>query len=191
MSQMFILNNPSEARQALRKVACAYMDFYEYWIKLSDLEERYDESIEQYDLESWLTGLSVHNEGNDEEPSSLIDDANSYLRETTDSFNSLLSNAREGCKGILRSILQLPESIASEALGFSIIILPEKLEAFLRFFFGYLEDEGMDFDEKELYGDDVEIVDIFVSIEVKFKRFLQVLEEVKDMDIPDEDARYT
>jgi len=67
MNQAYILNNPVEARQALLKTACAYMDFYEYWSKLSELEERFDESIEQYDPVTWLTGLSVYN-GNNEVP---------------------------------------------------------------------------------------------------------------------------
>ncbi len=191
MSQMFILNNPNDARQALCKVVCAYMDFYEYWLKLTNLEERYDESIEQYDLETWLTGLSVYNEVSSKGQKTGLDEANSLLRETTNSFSSLLSNSREGCKSTLQSILQLPQEIASAALGFSVSIPSVKLDAFLRFFFGYLEDEGMDFDDKELYADDVEIVDIFKSIEVKFQRFLQVLEQVQAMDVSDKDTRYT
>ena len=191
MSQMFILNNPNDARQALCKVACAYMDFYEYWLKLSNLEERYDESIEQYDLELWLTGLSVYNEVSAEEPTAGLDEANSLLRETTNSFSALLLTSREGCKSTLRSILQLPQEISSAALGFTVSISPEKVDAFLHFFFGYLEDEGMDFDEEELYADDVEIVDIFKSIEGKFQRFLQVLEQVQAMDVSDKDTRYT
>lgn len=185
----YSLDIPKEAKQVLLKVACAYMDYYEYWLKLSDLEERYDETIEQYDPETWFAGLSIYHKDGEDSPSSTMDEANSLLREATDTFYSLVSSTKKSCCNILRYILAKPPAFTEKTLGFEVAIPPDNLDAFLLFFFDYLEDEGMYFEPSELYSDpNVKVVDIFQSITVKANRFLSVLEEVKRMDIPNPDA---
>jgi hypothetical protein len=74
-------------------------------------------------------------------------------------------------------------------LGFDISIPADKLDTFLQFFFRYLEDNGMRFEDKELYADEeIEVVDVFKSMDVKFQRFLHTLEQAQSMDIPEDDC---
>jgi len=113
-----------------------------------------------------------------------MDKANSLLRETAETFYSLISKPRKSCESILSYILQLPIDIVYLILGFNISVPTEKIDLILKFFFKYLEDNAMYFDEEELYADEnIEVVDIFQSMDVKFQRFLTILEQVKDMDI--------
>jgi len=180
--QIYILNDPDEAREALLKTASMYMDFYEYGSAISELEAQFDESIEIYDTPMWITIGETQNA-----PSTV---AHTYgmLRHTVSSFNRIVREARTSCEGILLQILSFPSEKIERSLGFPLVVSPKKRKRFIAFFFEYLEENGIEFDPNDLYSKDVECRDPVQAMVVKSHRFLCVLEQVKDMEIPSKEV---
>lgn len=175
---IYILNDPDEAREALLKTASMYMDFYEYWSVIAELEAQFDESIEIYDTPMWISINETQNA-----PTAV---AHTYgiLRNTVSSFDRIVKEARASCESIFLQILSFPSENIERILGFPLIIPSKKRKRFMAFFFEYLEENGMEFNPSDLSIEDIECRDPVQAMVVKSHRFLSVLEQVKDMDIP-------
>jgi len=100
----------SELQQKLLYAVGKYSDYHDYSMRLSELEENYDETLEIYDLTVW--------EGNTGE--TIRSKAVTMLRLTAELFEDLCFNARHELCSVMEEIRSLEEVDQLEILGFTL-----------------------------------------------------------------------
>ncbi|MFB6468852.1 hypothetical protein ACE38V_19020 [Cytobacillus sp. Hz8] len=96
------LLNPKDLIEAATFITSEYVDMEYYWRSLSDINSRFDESLEVFYPAKWMN-LSLKNSTNDEE----IDDAIDALNSAEEAMSILMDKAEEKCKWVWELILFL------------------------------------------------------------------------------------
>ena len=97
----------ADYREDLWVAVGKWSDFQEYWMQLSDLEEKYDESIEVYNFNSWL-GVSNVN---------IFNKAEKMLSVTSSIFYDLYDSAESELYALVCKISELNADVQQEIWG--------------------------------------------------------------------------
>ena len=149
-SKPYDLNNAADLKQALTLAVAAYRDYCNYTLVLSGLDEDFDESIEHYDIVSWI------NMGT-EKADNLTADCVGSLGITLGLFDELKERAKENFTLLLNAVLSTPPSTQKAVLGQAYKISADEI--------GYKIAELFDIlDEIEYTNPIPENFDIFIKL---------------------------
>ena len=145
--------NADDLKQALTLAVAAYRDYWHYVCVLTELESDYDESLENYDVASWL------NLGGNKADALSAECADS-LGAAWELFNSLAERAKEHCQQMIKTVLSTPPQTQKAVLGRAYKTDPKKVDAMIAELFDVLDEE-----------------EYFNPIPDNFRVFLKLLEE--------------
>jgi len=91
---------------------CEFLDYKEYWGILSDLDEKFDESVENYDVSNWIN-MSIGEEIDDK----LLIQATKSISKSENFLYKLFNRAEQKCRKIFEIILKSENNIQSKILG--------------------------------------------------------------------------
>ena len=94
------LENSKDLIEAIENVTAEYMDYINYWGKISNIMENFDQSIEVFHPEKWFNMTVGETTEHD-----LVDRTISSLYETEDNMRELANNAEEKCKELWQFLL--------------------------------------------------------------------------------------
>ena len=115
------LNNAADLKHALPLAVGAYRDYRHYADVLLELGESFDESLEHFDIASWL------NMGT-EKADTLSDDCAGSLNAAHEFFDDLMERAKENFAIILKAVISAPPSTQKSVLGRAYKINPKELD---------------------------------------------------------------
>jgi hypothetical protein len=114
------LNNPDDLKQALELAVAAYRDYCHYAQVLGGIGEDFDESLENYDVETWL-------ELKPGQADALSEDCARSIETAWKLFDELKDRAREHFAFILKTVL-LSEPASLKTFGKAYKIEPGKID---------------------------------------------------------------
>jgi hypothetical protein len=94
------LANPKDLIEAATLITSEYVDMDYYWSTLSDLNSKFDESLEVFYPARWMN-LSLENTTKDDD----IDEAIDALNNAEETMHVLMNKAEEKCKWVWELIL--------------------------------------------------------------------------------------
>ena len=95
------LENTKSLIEAIVYITAEYMDHMDYWGKIEDLVENFDQSLEVFHPEKWFRKAKQGLTGNP-----LIDQVISNLSETSDNMFELATEAEEKCREVWTFLLR-------------------------------------------------------------------------------------
>lgn len=104
--------NANDLNEAFKFSVCEFLDYKEYWGRLSDVDENFDESVEYYDPTNWVN-MSIGEEIDDK----LLKQAINSISKAERAFYKLFQRSEEKCKKIFEIVLKSDEKIQLKILG--------------------------------------------------------------------------
>jgi len=155
------LTETSELKAALEYAVAAYMDYHHYMMSLSSLIEKFDESVEYFDTESWVSMTGDPNNVDD-----LVYSCTSSLSAAFYKFSDLAGSAYDHLEQILKIVVTAPTEAQIEILGKSFVLSPSEIDRWLEGLFDALY-------EAEYHS----------SIPDNFKEFLKIINASWEEDV--------
>jgi len=141
----FDLNNVKDLDELLKYRVCAFLDYNEYEMTISDLLENFDESMEYYDAATWLD-LSMRTN----KPDKLLQKCYKSIRKVADDFLELTWRSEKECKEALSMVLSHNEETQKSILGFSLNKI-DKLNEILENIFEEIIDLKYEYNMEKAY----------------------------------------
>jgi hypothetical protein len=129
------LAETSELKAALEYAVAAYMDYHHYMMSLSSLSEKFDESVEYFDTESWVSLTSDLDNVDD-----LVYGCACSLSAAFNKFCDLAARAQKHLELILKIAVTAPTEAQNEMFGKSFVLDPSDIEGWLEGLFDALYD---------------------------------------------------
>ena len=112
------LNNPSDLKHALKMAVGAYCDYRLYACELSEIAERFDESLENYDPIAWFN-----------QTDSISKKCAKSVNTAMNAFEEIAERAKEHFVKTLAIALSAPPEIQRAALGRPYYVSSENMDA--------------------------------------------------------------
>ncbi len=129
-SKPYDVKNPEDLKHALLLSISAYKDYQHYYYELTDLGEKFDESLEYYDPASWFF-LTVDAEKVETDAYK----ADRYLDNARIAMDNLYERAKLSLTELLKTLIKLPPELQTAVLGraysMDSSVIQEKTESLL------------------------------------------------------------
>jgi len=117
------LTNPAELKRVLPLAIAAYRDYWHYTCELALIDEDFDESLEQFDRDTWWS-LSLSPEKADDYAVDCIESLNVAVH----AFGEITEQAKIALVIVLKAILSLPPEKQNLVWGNAYTIEAEAIE---------------------------------------------------------------
>ena len=114
-SKPYDINNKEDLKEMLKIKVCAISDYLEYSDRLEDLLELIDESIEYFDVSTWLSFTR-----DEYESDKLLTKCYDSTSKANDNFRKLVDRTKKEVLEVLNIILNSREDIQVGIFGFSL-----------------------------------------------------------------------
>ena len=122
-TEPFDFRRSADLKEALTLAVAAYRDYWHYAGILLNLDERFDESLEHFDIATWVN-VALAPEKTDD----LAIKCACSLEETLKYFTEIEERAKEHLTSILLVVLTAPKAVQCDVLGNAYDIDPNEID---------------------------------------------------------------